>query len=70
MSRRASKPKPLETATLDEIEAYVQRLADEHQQEWHKTVLSAAPQWAFLLSLHLRLIELEQMKVAVEELLP
>jgi hypothetical protein len=71
VSRRTPKPKTsLQTATLDEIEAYIQRLADEHQQEWHKTVLDAAPQWTFLLSLHLRLVELEKMKSALPELLP
>jgi hypothetical protein len=71
VSRRTPKSKtPPETATLDEIEAYIRRLADEHQQEWHKAVLDVAPQWTFLLSLHLRLVELEKMKSALQELLP
>jgi hypothetical protein len=67
--KRSSKSK-LQTATLDEIEDYIQRLADEHQQEWHRTVLDASPEWTFLLALHLRLVELERMKSALRELLP
>ena len=71
MSRRPSKSKPpLKNATPDELEAYIQRFTDEHYAEWHKAVLDAAPQWTFLLALHLRLVELERMKSAVQELLP
>ena len=67
---RSSKSKAqLQGASLDEIEQFMQHLSDEHQQEWHKTVLGESPQWTFLLALHLRLVELEHMKSAVEELL-
>ncbi len=71
MSRRPSKPKAsLRAATRDEIERYIERVTDDHYAEWKKTVLEAAPQWTLLLSLHLRLVELEQMKSALQELLP
>ncbi len=53
----------------DEIRGYIRQLYDHHQREWHRRLLAAAPEWSFLLALHLRLIELERMESAVEELL-
>lgn len=51
----------------DEVRQYVQRLYDEHQQEWQGAILDPVPDWTFLLALHLRMIELENMQAAIEE---
>ncbi len=70
MKRRHTKAKPqIETATLDEIQIYIEQLCDHHQQEWHKRLIAPAPDWTYLLGLHLRIVELEHMQPAVEELL-
>jgi hypothetical protein len=61
-----SKPQP---ATLDQMQLYVERLYNHHQQEWHAELLEPAPEWIYLLGVHLRLVELEQMEPAVQELL-
>jgi hypothetical protein len=36
---------------------------------WQAELTSAAPYWAYLLNLHLRLVELGRMEEGVEELL-
>lgn len=70
MKRRSpqSQPQPM-PATLDQMELYVQRLYDHHQQEWQTEILDPAPEWVYLLGVHLRLVELEQLEPAVQELL-
>ena len=52
----------------DEVQQSVQKLYCEHQQEWPGAILDPAPDGTFLRTLHLRMIELENMKAAIEEL--
>jgi hypothetical protein len=60
-------PKPCPTP--DEFQAYLEKFYDLHQKEWHSELLEPAPEWIYLLGLHLRLVELEQLELAVPELL-
>ena len=62
--RLASAPPP-----PDQIRRYMQKLADQHHQDWQLELMEAAPHWVHLIALHLRLIELENMEAAVQELL-
>lgn len=61
-----SQTKPV---TLDQMQLYIQRSYDHHQQEWHTELLEPAPEWIYLLGVHLRLVELEHLEPAVQELL-
>ena len=60
---RNKKPSP------DLIRQYIQRLVDQHQQEWHEELVDTAPYWTHLLCLHLRIVELDHLEEAVQELL-
>ena len=60
-----AKPEP----TCDHIQQYMQALAEEHQAAWHAELTSAAPHWVYLIGLHLRLVELEHVEEAAQELL-
>lgn len=48
----------------------MEKTADQHQQDWHEELTGAAPpHWVYLLALHLRMIELDHLTTAAEELL-
>ena len=69
MKRRKS-PAPSKTEpTPDHIRHYMQALAEEHQAAWHAELTSAAPHGVYLIGLHLRLIELDHVEEAAQELL-
>jgi hypothetical protein len=56
--------------TADQIRLYMEKMADEHQQGWHEELTGATPpHWVYLLALHLRIVELDHLAVAAEELL-
>ena len=70
MKRCRKKSRPLKTdPTTDLLRQYMQSLAEEHQEAWRSELMSAAPYWTYLLGLHLRLVELENLEAAVQELL-
>jgi hypothetical protein len=52
--------------TADQIISYMQALAD---AAWGAELTSSAPHWVYLIGLHLRLIELEHVEEAAQELL-
>lgn len=60
---RSAQPTP------DQIRHYMQKLAEQHYQDWQLELMDGAPHWVYLIALHLRLIELENMEAAVKELL-
>lgn len=62
-ARKKPKPSP------DELRQYMQALSEEHQQAWQEELLEAAPYWTYLLALHLRIVELDHLEEAVQELL-
>jgi hypothetical protein len=66
--RKKTSPRKVEP-TPDLMRRYMQALAEEHQEAWHAELMSAAPHWTYLLGLHLRLIELENLETGAEELL-
>ena len=66
--RKRSAPKPADSSP-DLLRQYVQKMAEQHQEEWQVELMEAAPHWVYLLGLHLRLIELENLESAVQELL-
>ncbi len=55
--------------TADQIRQYMQAMADQHQEAWHKELTSSAPEWIYLLALHLRMAELEHLDEAAVEFL-
>jgi len=55
--------------TPDQIRGYIQIMTEEHQLAWHEEVMSSAPYWIYLVSLHLRMVELEHMETAAQEFL-
>ena len=55
--------------TPDQIRNYIQCMSDEHQRAWQTELMTSAPYWVYLLGLHLRMVELDHMEAAVEELL-
>jgi hypothetical protein len=70
MKRSSRKPQPqTKPVMLDQVELYTERLVDHHQQEFHDELLEPAPEWIYLLGVHLRLVELEHLAPAVQELL-
>jgi len=72
MKRRTSKPsvpKPDAPASVEEILAFGEFVGGVHQEAWQRELHSALPNWTLLLGLHLRLVELENMESAVQELL-
>jgi hypothetical protein len=72
MKRRTSKPsapKPDAPASVEEIRAFGQFIGGVHQEAWQRELNSAQPDWTLLLGLHLRLVELENLESAVQELL-
>ena len=60
---RSAEPPP------DQIRHYIQKLAEQHHEDWQLELMDSAPHWVYLIALHLRLIELENMETAVKELL-
>ena len=56
-------------ATCDELLNFARLMADQYQEEWHRELLEDKPEWTYLMGLHLRLVELEQLEPAVKELL-
>ena len=67
--RRARK-KRLPEPTADQICQYMDKIADEHQQGWHEELTGdTPPHWVYLLALHLRMVELEHLASASEDLL-
>jgi hypothetical protein len=71
MKKRRTKPtiRPQSESSPDEIRAYLEKFYDQHQAEWHAEILDPHPEWIYLLGVHLRLIELEKMESALEEVL-
>ena len=68
--KRRKPPAPAKTEpTADQIISYMQALAEEHHADWVAELTSSAPHWVYLICLHLRLIELEHVEEAVQELL-
>ncbi|HXP45092.1 MAG TPA: hypothetical protein VN833_32900 [Candidatus Acidoferrales bacterium] len=66
-SRKRPASLPLEPTPGDQIRSYLQELVDQHYQAWDKQLQQAEPEWAHLLALHLRLVELENMEAALKE---
>ena len=71
MKRCSRKP---HTATqkkpsVDELRNHMQALADQHHEEWSLELAEERPEWIHMLALHLRMVELEHLEGAVEELL-
>jgi hypothetical protein len=66
-SRKTTDPKTLPSP--DQIRRYIQCAADEHHLAWQTELTGSQPHWVYLLSLHLRLVELDRMEEGVEELL-
>jgi len=62
-------PKADAPASVEEILAFGQFIGGVHQEAWQRELHSALPNWTLLLGLHLRLVELENMESAVQELL-
>ena len=70
MKRCRKKSRPLKTdPTTDLLRQHIEAMAEEHREAWHCELMSAAPYWTYLLGLHLRLVELENLEAGVEELL-
>ena len=55
--------------TPDQIRGYMQALAEQHHEAWQAELTSSAPEWIYLLALHLRMAELEHLDEAAVELL-
>jgi hypothetical protein len=56
-------------ASTDELLNFARLMADQYQEEWHRELLEDKPEWTYLMGLHLRLVELEQLEPAVKEFL-
>jgi hypothetical protein len=69
MKKKVKPDSPKPEPTPDEIRDYLAKFYDQHQAEWHREILQPAPEWIYLIGVHLRLIELEKMEAAVEEFL-
>lgn len=71
--RRPSKPNHTypnhSDAHPDQMRDYMARLAADHEEAWTAELYSQRPEWIYLLGLHLRLVALEHLEPAVEELL-
>lgn len=65
--RRSSKPKP--EPAPDVMRRYIETMVTDHQQEWQRELMDEAPHFEYLLGIHLRLVELEHLEGAVQELL-
>jgi hypothetical protein len=63
--RKTHRPRP----TPDQLLQHIQAFADQHHHEWQLELTDQAPNWTYLLGLHLRLVELEQLTPATGELL-
>jgi hypothetical protein len=55
--------------TPGQLRQYMQDMAEQHQASWHTELMGSPPRWAYLIHLHLRMVELERIEQAVEELL-
>lgn len=56
-------------STQDQIRRYIECSVDEHCLAWQAELVTSAPHWVYLLGLHLRLVELENLESAAQELL-
>ena len=63
---RTQPPKP---ASVDTLRSYMRAMSANHNEEWSTELMSESPYWAYLLGLHLRMIELDHLEEAVQELL-
>lgn len=68
-TRRKRRTSTSAEPTADQIRNYMQKMAEQHHQDWQLELTTEAPHWVYLIALHLRLIELENMETAVRELL-
>lgn len=53
----------------EQIREFIEASADEHQELWQEQLLGDAPDFDYMLALHLRLVELEHLEHGVKELL-
>jgi len=65
-TQRMQAPKP---ASVDTLRSYMKATSENHNEEWSAELMSQAPYWEYLLGLHLRMIELDHLEEAVQELL-
>lgn len=63
---RKSRPAPV---TVDVVRRYMQAMADQHHQQWAAELRGSAPYWELMVAIHLRLVELEHLEAAIQELL-
>ncbi len=66
-SRKRHSALPLDPTPGDQIRKYLLELVAQHHHEWCHQLQQSQPEWAHLLALHLRLIELENMEAALRE---
>ena len=68
--KRAARRRPVpHQPSPDQIRRYIQLISDQHQLQWWHELHSKAPQWTYLLGLHLRIVELDHLEAAAGELL-
>jgi len=44
-------------------------MSENHNEQWSAELMTTAPYWTHMLALHLRMVELDHLEEAVEELL-
>ena len=60
---------PAPEPTAEQLQQYIECMAEDHQKAWHHELMGESPYWEHMLGLHLRLVELEHMESAAQELL-
>ena len=69
--RRASRKKSVRKKTpptADQLQNFIDAMRVEHEFHFTRELHSAAPNWEYLLALHLRMTELEHLVPAVGDL--
>jgi hypothetical protein len=60
LSKNPLLARPGDPASLDQIRGFALLLLPIYEAEWERELTSPKPNWTFLLSLHLRMIQLKQ----------
>ena len=66
---RTQRMQPPQPVSVDTLRSYMKAVSDNHNEEWSAELMSDAPYWTHLLALHLRMVELDHLEEAVQELL-
>jgi len=69
MKRPHHRTSTRQPVSVDTLRSYLHAMSENHNEQWSAELMTTAPYWTHMLALHLRMVELDHLEEAVEELL-